>query len=192
MSQQINLLVARKRGDGSLRIALAALGLVLFLLLGFWGMRQGDVVAAQAAEAASALQLQHAQARLQAQILRPGAGLAAEIAVLTPQADAAQNLLTLADALGSTQGYARHFSLLTTLAEDGLWLTSVTVDKTGKSVRIGGHALRKESVMRYVQRLNTLFADDGVQFTALELSPVSVGKPEDTNAQLTAVAFNLY
>jgi hypothetical protein len=192
MSQQINLLVVKKIGVDSAWTASAALALFLLVLLGVWGVRQSDLAAAREAEAASALQLQHTQARLQALMQPQGAEVAAEIAALKPEADAAQKLLAQAGDLGSPQGYARYFSLLTTVAEDGLWLTGVTVEKAGKTVRISGHALHKESVLRYARRLNALFADDGVKFTGVEMSPLTAGKPGDLNPLLTAVAFKLY
>jgi type II secretory pathway pseudopilin PulG len=192
MSQQINLLVSKKIGLKSVWVASAALGLLLLVLLGVWGMRQAELAAARETQAASALQLQQTQARLQALMQPQGADLGAEIAALKPEADAAQKLLAQAGDLGSQQGYAGYFSLLATVTEDGLWLTGVTVEKTGKTVRISGHALHKESVLRYARRLNDLFAGDGVQFTALEISPLTAGKPGDLNPLLTAVAFKLY
>lgn len=189
-SQQINLQAQKKSEFDPAKTALAALGLVLLSLLGLWGMGQGKVAAARQAEAASALQVQQANAKLQAH--QPEPDLAAKIAAIKPQAEAAQKMLAQTGDLGDQQGYARYFSSLASIAEDDLWLTNITVDKAGKAVRISGRALHKESVMRYAQRLNDLFAGDGVQFTALELSPESAGQQGNPNAQLTAVAFKLY
>ena len=191
-SQQINLQVQKKSGFDPAQTALAVLGLVLLSLLGLWGMGQGKVAAARAAEAVSALQVQHANAKLQMQTQQSGSDLAAKIAAIKPQAEAAQKILAQTGDLGDQQGYARHFSSLASITGDDLWLTNVTVDKAGKAVRISGRALHKESVMRYAQRLNDLFAGDGVQFTALELSSESAGQQGNPNAQLTAVAFKLY
>jgi MSHA biogenesis protein MshI len=190
--QQIRLQGQKNNEINFTRSALAVLSLLILSLLGLWGVRQGDVMTAQKLEAASALQLQQANDRLRARTQQHGEDLDAEIAALKPQADAAQNLMAQAGQLGSPQGYARYFSLLASIPEDGLWLTNVSVDKAGKSVSISGHALRKESVMRYADRLNTHFASFGVQFTALELLPESVGKQGSPNDQLTAVAFKLY
>jgi hypothetical protein len=191
MSQQINLLVIKRSGSASALAALAVSGLVLVALLAVWGARQGELHRVQEAEAASALQLQQATAILQARAQQKG--LDAEIASVRPKAEAAQKFLAQMGELGSRQGYARYFSALTTAGEEGVWLSSVTVDRAGRSVQVGGHALRKESVMRYAQRLNALFAEDGVQFTALELTPeVSNGKPGEAARPATATAFRLY
>lgn len=191
-SQQINLQGQKKNELDFSRAAVAALGLVLVLLLGFWGMRLWETAAARAAEAASARQLQEANARLQTLVQQSESDLGIKIAAIKPQAEAAQNILAQAGNLGSQQGYARYFSSLAAIAEDELWLTNVAVEKAGKSVRLGGRALHKESVIRYAQQLNAFFADSGVQFTALELTPESAGKQGTPGPQLTAVAFKLY
>lgn len=191
MSQQINLLVVKRSGSVSARAALVASGVLLASLLTVWGVRQGTLRQAQEEEAASALQLQQATAILQARAQQKG--LDTEIAGLRPKAEAAQQFLAQMGELGSRQGYAHYFSALTTASEEGVWLSSVTVDKAGKSVQIGGRALRKESVMRYAQRLNTLFAEDGVQFTSMELTPdVTGSKPGEPARPATATAFRLY
>ena len=192
MSQQINLLVRKSAGFDSTWAALAALGLVLLSLLGLWAVKQGDVARAQEDAAASARQLEDVKARLQARTQRSGTDLGAEIEALKSRAEAARKTLERIGELGSQQGYSRVFSALASVGEDGLWLTSVSVNQGGKSVSISGHALRQESVMHYAERLNGIFSDAGVQFTALELSPVSAGKPGDPGAQLNAVAFKLY
>ncbi|RTL34977.1 MAG: hypothetical protein EKK49_07940 [Rhodocyclaceae bacterium] len=191
MSQQINLLVMKRSGSASALATLAVLGMLLVSLLTVWGVRQSALRAAQETEAASALQLQQATATLQARTQQKG--LDAEIALLRPKAEAAQKFLAQMGELGSRQGYARYFSALTNASEEGVWLSSVTVDRAGKSVQVGGHALRKESVMRYAQRLNTLFIEDGVQFTSLELTLEAAGsKPGDAPRPATATAFKLY
>ncbi|MBS0370702.1 MAG: hypothetical protein JSS57_16075 [Proteobacteria bacterium] len=191
MSQQINLLVMKRSGSASALATLAVLGMLLVSLLTVWGVRQSALRAAQETEAASALQLQQATATLQARTQQKG--LDAEIALLRPKAEAAQKFLAQMGELGSRQGYARYFSALTNASEEGVWLSSVTVDRAGKSVQVGGHALRKESVMRYAQRLNTLFIEDGVQFTSLELTPEAAGsKPGEAPRPATATAFKLY
>ena len=197
--QQINLLNQKKF---ELKLALAApaiLGLLLLSLFSFgvlWGLRQENVAATQNAEVASTLQLQ--QAKVKFQLLEsemtqhPQASLSTEIVNLKQKALAAQQILTQADNIGSTLGYARYFDALTKIAEDGLWLTNVTVDQAGKSVRVSGNALNKDSVMRFAKRFNDRFAADGVVFTALELTPVLVVKPSEHGSKVTAVAFTLH
>jgi len=192
MSQQINLLATKSSAATSAWAGLAVLALVLASLLAAWGVRQGELRSAQEAEAASAQQLRQAKALLEARKQREGADLGAQIAALRPLADAAQKFLAQMGEMGNQKGYARYFSALTTVSEPGVWLSSVSVEKSGKSMRIRGHALRKESVMRYAQQLNALFADDGVQFTALELSPEAAGGQGEAKPLATAVTFTLY
>lgn len=191
MSQQINLLV-RKRGHSASAWAPMALpGLAVLLLLGLWVKDQGELATAQAAEAASAKRLQEANAALQSRIPQSGPDARTEITTLKSRAEAAQKLLAQADELGSQQGFARYFTALASVAEDGLWLTNVTLSRGGKSLGVSGLALRKESVMRYAQRLNTVFAREGLQFSALELGPESAGKPGSTVPRVDAVPFKL-
>jgi hypothetical protein len=196
--QQINLLNQKKLEFKTVVVAPVMLGLLLLSLFGFgvlWGLRQVDVDATQKAEVASTLQLQQANVKLrllESQITQPQASLSAETANLKQKALAAQQILSLADSIGSPLGYARYFDALTKIAEDGLWLTNVTVDQAGKSVRVSGNALNKDSVMRFAKRFNDRFAADGVVFTALELTPVLVVKPSEHGSKVTAVAFTLH
>ena len=191
-SEQINLQGRKESRFSFTQVSLAGLGLFLLLLLGIWSMRQDGVAAAQKIEAASALQLREASAKLQERMKKSGEDLGARIAVLRPQAEAAQKILAQAGELGKPEGYAKYFSALAAIAEDGMWLTNVSIDKGGKSVIINGHALRDESVMRYTQRLNAIFADYGVQFSALELTNGAIGNPADPKSQITDVAFRLH
>ncbi len=197
--QQINLLSRKKREFKSGVVAPAMLGLLLLSLFGvgmLWSLRQADVAASRSAEVASALQVQQAKAKLQlleSQITQqPQASLIAEIANLKQRAVVAQQILSLTGTIGSPLGYARYFDALTKISEDGLWLTNVTVGQAGKSVSVSGNALNKDSVMRYAKRFNDRFAGDGVEFTALELTPVSAVKPSEHGSKVTAVAFILH
>ena len=192
MSQQINLLVRKRGGVGFELAALVALGLMLLLLLGYWAAGQRNVGKAQAAETASAQQLQVAQAQLQARVQQSANNTTRdEITSLKQRGEAAQQLLALMNDLGNSQGYGRYFSALGSISEEGLWLTNVTISKSGKVVNLSGRALRQESVMRYAQRLNALFADDGVQFTALEITP-EASSGQGSSATLATTAFKLY
>ncbi|MCX7187004.1 MAG: hypothetical protein NTW57_07110 [Methylophilales bacterium] len=197
--QQINLLKQKKFELKTALVAPVMLGLLLLSLFGFgllWGLRQVDVATSQKAELASTLQLQQANVKfqlLESQITEhPLPSLIAEIANLKQKALAAQQILSLADGIGSPLGYAQYFDALTKISEDGLWLTNVTVDKAGKSVRVSGNALNKDSVMRFAKRFNDRFASDGVMFTSLELTPVSVVKQSEHASKVTAVAFILH
>ena len=197
--QQINLLKRRNRDFKTAVVAPVMLGLLLLSLFGLgwvWGLRQADFAAAQRAEVASMLQLQQAKAKLQlleSQITQqPQTSSSTEIANLKQKAVEAQQILALTNSIGSPVGYARYFDALAKIAEDGLWLTNVTVTQAGKSVSVSGNALNKDSVMHYAQRFNDRFADDGVEFTSLELTPVTAVKASEHGSKLTAVAFILH
>lgn len=192
-SQQLNLQTRRERsGLGAIWLELSILGAVLVSLLGLWGIKQLDVATAQKEKIASELQLQAVQAKLQAQTLRSAAKPETEVEMLKRQAKAAQDILNQAVTLGSPRGYAHYFSLLATLAEQDLWLTNVAIDRTGKSIHISGRAIDKENVLRYAERLNATFANDGVKFTALELATEHVGTQVDQTPRLAVVFFRLY
>ncbi len=197
--QQINLLSRKKREFKTAVVAPVMLGLLLLSLFGMgvlWGLRQADVDAMRKAEVASTLQLQQANVKLQlleSQITQQSQeSLSVEIANLKQKAVAAQQILSQADTMGSPLGYALYFDALTKIAEDGLWLTNVTVGQAGKSIHVSGNALNKDSVMRYAKRFNDRFAGDGVELTALELTPVTVVKPSEHGSKVTAVAFTLH
>lgn len=187
-SRQINLQVQHeKNGLSAVWPDLSAVALLLLSLLGFWGVRETEVIHAHEVETASAQKLLQGRANLQARLQPTGAELSAKIESLKPQVEKAQKILTLTVGLGSQQGYAQYFASLGSIDEDGLWLNHILIEKGGKSVRLSGRAMHKDSILRYAQRVNELFAPDGVQFTALELTPDITDKPA-----LAAIAFNLY
>lgn len=191
MSQQINLLVSGRRRSLSGASVLAIPGLAFIVLLGIWINGHQEVARLQAAEAASARRLLDANAALQARSRSTGSELVAEVAALRQQAEAAQKIRSMAADLGDAQGYSRHFSTLARIREDGLWLTKVAIGHGGQSFSLGGLTLRKDAVMRYAERVNAAFADEGVQFTMVELGAESAGRVENGIPQVEAVTFTL-
>lgn len=186
-SRQINLQVQQeKSGFNAVWPELAVMALLLLGLLGVWGMRQTEVVKARNIETASAQKLLDANARLQAQLQPKETELGAQIDALKPQVEATKKILDQTGGLGSQQGYAQYFASLASIDEDGLWLNRISVEKSGKSVRLSGRAMHKESILRYARRVNDMFAADGVQFTELELTPETIGNPSFSD-----IAFNL-
>jgi hypothetical protein len=192
-SEQLNLeSIQTRSGLNSVKKELAVMGLVSLTLLGIWGMKQRELVSERSNEATSALQLRDAKTSLQNAVKKSEPDLETEIAALKSQSDAAQKILAMAESLGSPQGYAQHFSLLASLSREGVWLNSISIDKGGKSVRLSGRAMQKESVLHYSRRLNDTFAPQGVQFTSLELTSEFVARQGERKPQLAAVNFNLY
>jgi hypothetical protein len=118
--------------------------------------------------------------------------LSTEIDALKPLAGQSLEVLNLLrqNAGKSNEGYAVYLALLARVTEDGLWLTSVKISNSGRSVSLAGNSMRKEAVLRYVQRLNEQFAPHGVRFGALELTPEPV-KEGTTAVQSPVVAFKL-
>jgi MSHA biogenesis protein MshI len=192
-SEQINLESIQASSQlSSVKAEMAVLGVVALTLLGVWGIKQRDVSTERSIEAISAMQLREAKTLLHNSVKRSDKDIETEIAALKSQADAAQKILAMTVSLGSPQGYAQHFSLLASLSSEGVWLNSITIDKGGKSVRLSGRTMQKESVLRYSHRLNDTFGPYGVQFTSLELTSEFVAKQRERKPQLAAVNFTLY
>jgi hypothetical protein len=175
VSQQLNLLPKDTDGISPAKLALIVLGLVVAAVLVTWGIKRGMLVSARADEAASAAQLHQVSTQLQERVRTRSAELKAEVEALRSRAEAAKQVLNLAAATGRAEGYAPIFSLLTTIKEDGLWLTDVAVTNAGKSLLLQGNSLDKAAVIRYSARLNKALETIGTELTTLELSPQTSG-----------------
>lgn len=118
--------------------------------------------------------------------------LPAQLDAYKPLASQSQEILNLLrrNTDKGSEGYADHLTLLARISEDGLWLTSVKISNAGKTINLAGNSLRKETVLKYAQRLNEQFAPHGVRFTALEMTPESA-RESASNTPLSAVAFKL-
>lgn len=200
MSQQINLLQHRHRPVGSALGALAMVTVVLLCLLAYDAVLRNETTVLQQDIATGQRQLVQAKAALQVMHQRAdsnndAATLKAEIDTLKSRVEALKQRGELIGnrTLGSPDGYAQHFITLASVPEEGLWLTSVFVSDAGKLMSLGGRALRGESVLRYVKRLNEAFAPLGVQFNSVEMTQenlVRTGAPD--KPLLTSVAFRLF
>jgi len=195
MSQQLNLLPQDKGGQSPAIVASLIIGAVVLTLLATWGVKHRMLEVARTDEAASAAQLKEVTAKLSERFRSRSAQLSAEIDALKPRAAAAEQVLILAAALGKSDGYSPYFSVLATVREDGVWLTGAVVSQVGKSLQLSGHSLDKDGVIRYTQRLNTAFADSGIQLTALDMTSQpfgAVGANDKSNPNpLTAIKFTL-
>ena len=199
MSQQINLLRKKSRPIGAAALTMAGLGAVLLVLVAYSQSRVAQTAQLRAAAAdgeARVRQVQNAIQSLQRQKSAPGdsAALAAEIAELRPRAGAVNQLLKeiSSGGLGGPEGFARYFTTLGSVSENGLWVTGVSVTKGGSAVTITGRALRNESVMQYARRLNESFSPYGVRFTSLEMTPEALSSPAPVATPVQSiVAFKL-
>ena len=97
--------------------------------------------------------------------------IVAQINALKQQAAESQQVLNLLRSEGGSGGYSGHLTTLARIAENGVWLTGAKISNGGKTVSLAGRSLRQESVLQYAQRLNEQFSAQGVQFTAMELTP---------------------
>lgn len=199
MSQQINLLIQKREQKSTLIPSLIGNGFVLVLLLLYWGLQHWETLKIKQAADQSAQQLIAAKNNLQAlqQKLATGdkaSDLDAEIALLKGRSEAGQELLSLLQKgeLGSAEGYAGYLTKLVKTSQNDLWLTNVTISNAGKSMSIAGRALNSESVIHYAEKLNQQFAEYGVQFTSVEMTPEVFGKEDTTSPSLSTVVFKLF
>lgn len=199
MSQQINLLIQEREQKSTLLPSLMGIGLVLIVLLFYWGLQHIETVKIQHAAEQSAQQLNAAKNNLQALQQKMASGgkagdLDVEIAALKARSEAGQEILSLLQKgeLGSSEGYAGYLTKLVMISENDLWLTNVTISNAGKNMSIAGRALKSESVIHYAQRLNQQFSDYGVQFTSIEMTPEVFGKDDTASPPLSTVVFKLF
>lgn len=191
MSQQLNLLYEDRRGVNPVVVALGAWGFVLLCLFAVWGINQLRLSAARESEAVAAQQLAEARAIIKKREDAKVA-LAGQIAALQPAANAAQQLLDRANGLGSWKGYASQFMTLANVTETGLWLTDVDISKSGKVIKLQGNALNNDIILRYSRSLNDAFADQGVKFTILEMTPQTSGKGSGSAPALSSTKFSIH
>lgn len=194
MSQQINLLPADQDEKGPAILIGAVVGLAILVFTFQWAnaasetrelRRQRDAAEQLVQkERAGVVDMQRARAAK-----GDGATLNAELAALKPRAEAVNQLVAAARAgtLGRSTGYADYAAVLSAVTEEGLWITGVTITKSGTAVTINGHALRNESILKYAQRLNEAFAPFNVRFTSLDMAPESMPPPGSARANSTAV-----
>ncbi|MDN3921692.1 PilN domain-containing protein [Roseateles violae] len=200
--QQLNLL-DRVKEPVSLAIWGIALSLLTLIGLTLWGLSlRSDLAALEMQAQQGKRQIERTTAEMETMRQRAGsdqeaAALKAEVDALKPKAAAVQSLVdSLRTArLGRPEGYADYFNTLAGVAEQGLWITSVSVGETGKGLAVSGRALRNESVLSYAKRLNQSFAAQGVQFNSVEMTPDaqpgSQGGP-GTAAGPSMISFKLY
>lgn len=182
MSQQLNLLPKDTGGISPAKLALMVMGAVVVAVFITWGTKRGMLVSVRADEAASAAQLHQISTQLEERVRTRSTELKAETDALRTRAEAAKQLLNLAATTGRAEGYAPYFAVLTTVKEEGLWLTDVAVTNAGKSLLLQGNSLDNAAVVRYSTRLNKALADTGTELTTLELSPQPVGIAANTGS----------
>lgn len=193
MTQHINLLPAQQ--DQTRRVALqlvAPLAVVLLLLAAWWANGLREENQALLSEQAARQELQQTRNRLDASMKVDSASLDKEIEALKPKAQAAQAVLSKFDTLGRQQGFSEYFSHLASVSEPGVWLNKVEITQGGKALSLAGRALDKSAVLRYVKKLNTRFADTGLAFNTLEVTPEAAqAKAGSADGALAVVSFKL-
>ena len=200
MSQQINLLRRAHKPIGSALAAIAVLLVLLLGLLAYASVLRTQTAALQQEVQATERQLQQAKAALMALSARTTAPANAvsvdgEIEALKSRLALAQQWSELISngSLGSPDGFSSHFRTLNSMSEPGLWLTNVQISDAGKRVNLGGRSLKGESVLRYAEKLNHAFSAQGVQFTAVEMTPEDLVRSGDAGKTLlSSVNFRLF
>ncbi len=195
MSQQINLLVQYREQTSTALPALIGLGVVLVVLLGYWGFDRFKTVKIQNAATQGEQRLLAAKADLQAmQQKLASRQKAVDITALKLRSEAIQEVLTRVQKgeLGSPEGYSGYLTALAQISDNSRWLTSVTISNAGKNVNIAGRALNNEAILRYARALNEQFSVYGVQFTSVEMTPEVFGQEGTTTPTLSTVAFKLF
>ncbi len=196
MTQQINLLVIRRRHERSSMIALGVIG-ALVVVLAVWAAllaRQAQDLSTQADAAARELaRVQETNRRLNATGNAQAASLRSETATMTAKASAQQRLLEQVQTadLGSRDGYAEHFAILGRVIEPDVWLSRISVGGGGKRITLEGRALNHEAMLRYVHRLNEAFASIDVKFGALTIAPDTAAQGAGQRPTLEALKFTL-
>lgn len=190
MTQHINLLKSEKRTLNPLALALFVWGVCVLLIVTTWGVNKFRVEAAKASLEVAKHELSEAR-ELVKKRADAKAALDAEIATLTPQAAAAKQLLAMASDMGTHTGYSPLYTELARLAPDDLWLTDIHVARSGKSLSVGGAALNRESILSYTTGLNTSLSNKSYQFSALEMTPLSIGIREGGKPAMTSTKFVL-
>ncbi|MEO7557557.1 MAG: hypothetical protein ABIT34_00725, partial [Gammaproteobacteria bacterium] len=161
MSQQINLLIQNRERTSTVLPALPALiglGVMLVVLLGYWGLERFKTVKIQNAAAQGEQRLLAAKADMQTMRQKlasreQSVGLEADIATLKLRSEARQEVLNRVQKgeLGSPEGYSRYLTALAKISDNSRWLTSVTISDAGKNVSIAGRALNNEAILRYAR-----------------------------------------
>lgn len=173
MSQQINLLLRRRRADAA--ILWAALGLVLTVaaIVGSW-----FYLSQSNAELQRQLTLAKSQsAGLRAEIQRyatsndEAARIKAEIAVLQPQYEAIKGLVSdvRSGPLGRPDGYSAMLQTLADTRNAETWLTSIELRHRGRSIVLTGVALTEQAASTYAAQVNRALEGRSLSLQGMEL-----------------------
>jgi len=72
-----------------------------------------------------------------------------------------------------TRSYVGHLRTLASFSADGVWITGLDIEDAGKTVRISGKSLRRETILGYARRASERFSPLGVSFVALTVRPLA-------------------
>lgn len=170
MSQQINLLSVEKRAFAPALLAVLVWGVALLGIGLTAAVNQVRVGEAKQNVEISGASVKQAKITYDQRVKETGADIAAQIEAIKPQAERAGKLLGMADALGSEQGYAGHFSTLAAVRVEGVWLDKIKISGSGRALELGGRTLTNGAVLDYSQKLNEAFESKGIKLTKVEFS----------------------
>lgn len=203
MMQQINLYKQRSSMTLPLVIALSAIGVAFGLLL-IWVVVNEIRIYSRDSQREEALALTR-DLQKKATDKRVALGLPdpeiqrKEIADLRAKINANKELLAQLDGgdIGTRRGHSRVLEAIALTNEQGLWLTTLDITKSGQSLSLSGRAFDGDSVMRYSRRLNETLKNRSVEFrfSGVEMSkgPLLSGSGRDgsTARNVDGVRFTL-
>jgi hypothetical protein len=196
MSQQINLLnpaLIKQRDFLNPNNIVITLGLLLALMLGYYGYAQKQLSLltlqrSQAAETLSATQTQLQQTTLLHTPHEMNKALIEQIAQLEQKETMQQQILQTVNLSSATpeKGYAALMRAFAKQSLDGLWLTSFSFDSSTEKLNINGRTLQADLVPEYISNLGSEPALKGKLFSALSMS-----LPKAEAAKSTALQANI-
>ena len=172
MVQQINLLrPGRETGQQGQRIwlwGLPPLLLGLALPLGLWHWQQEQIEQATAAQRQLEQQLQARRAELVPTRSQPPS--AADLETRRQREQLLTTLRSRAEALGHQEGFRAAFELLSSLASEGVWLTSVEIGRSEAGISVAGQATDPARAMKHIQLLQLRLGAMGYRPRGYEIS----------------------
>ena len=197
MTQHLNLLKVEQRRLGVTELSFGLLGLFITGLIALGGYQQYGLM-----QQKTNLEKQLAmveQSRVLFQEKRRQAGmedfdsLGPKVAELRQRLAANKDISDLIEKgeLGVKPGPSEIFLSLASVSERGVWIRTIDIDRSGKSLVLTGGAVNAEAVMRYASRLNTVFKSQQIEFSTIDISDEELTSPNAGVRPVTIVRFRL-
>lgn len=196
MSQQINLLntsLIKQKDLLNTNNMAVMLGLLLALMLGYYGyaQKQLSLLTIHRSEVADELSAMQAQLKQTALLHSPrelDKSLQEQITQLEQKAAMQQQVLQTVNMSSATpeKGYAALMRAFAKQSVDGLWLTSFSIDSHSERLNISGRTLQADLVPEYISRLGNEAALKGKSFSALSMNLPKTDTSTNVSPAITA------